>query len=131
MPSARQVVIDSSVVLRRLLDSAPEASEVLLRDELTAPAVIVAETANGLATQVRFAGLELEKAEALLAEFLDLPIGLIPDSTLAADALTTAARLQLSAYDAAYVTLAAHLQAPLVTADRRLAAVYDRTELIP
>jgi predicted nucleic acid-binding protein len=124
-------VIDSSVVLRRLLDRAPEAGEVLLRDELSAPSIIVAEVVNGLVAQVRFGGLRVEYAEALLAEFFDLPIALIPDRALASEAVATAARLALSAYDAVYVTLAAHLGAPLVTADQRLAAVYEKTELIP
>jgi predicted nucleic acid-binding protein len=127
----RQVVIDASVLLRLVLDASVEAAEIVRRDELAAPGLIVPETANGLAKEVRFGDLEPEHAALLMAECLALPIELVPDSALSVDALAAAAQLALSAYDAAYVVLAARLDAPLVTADRRLAAAYPRVELIP
>jgi len=45
--------------------------------------------------------------------------------------LGVASELGLSAYDGAYAALAASRDLPLVTADRRLAASYPRSELIP
>jgi len=124
-------VVDASVVLRRLRWRSPEASAVLRRGELAAPALIVAETANGLATDVRFAGLDADAAAALLREGLALPIELVPDCELVVEALRFAEALDLSAYDASFVALAERLQAPLATADRQLADRYDRSELIP
>jgi predicted nucleic acid-binding protein len=129
--AAREVVIDASVVLRRLIDQSPEAEDVLRRDALVAPALIVPETVNGLATQVRFGRLLLEDALALYEDYRGLPIDLVPDAALAADGLAVAQALDLSAYDASYVVLAERLKAPLVTADARLAERYPRSELIP
>jgi len=129
--AAREVVIDASVVLRRLIDRSVEADAVLRRDTLLAPAVIVPETVNGLAAQVRFSGLRLEDALALYEDYCGLPIDLVPDFVLAADGLAVAQALDLSAYDASYVALAERLKAPLVTADARLAERYPRSELIP
>ena len=77
------------------------------------------------------AGLDPGAAAALLEHALALPIALVPDPALAVDALGYARQYGLSAYDALYVTLAERLQAPLVTADRKLAASYPRSVLVP
>lgn len=127
----RPVVLDASVVLRRLLDRSPAADEVLRRDDLAAPGVLVPETLNGLAKAVRFAGLRIEDAAELLEEFLSLPIEVVPDRDLAADSLSVATELGLNAYDASYVALALARDLPLVTADEPVSARYPRSELIP
>ena len=124
-------VIDASVVLRRLRVRSPEATAILGRGDLAAPSLIVAETTNGLAKDVRLAGMEPADAELLLREGLALPIELVPDQALAVDALRLAGELSLSSYDALYVALAERLREPLITADRRLAERYPRSELIP
>jgi predicted nucleic acid-binding protein len=124
-------VVDAGVVLRLLGGRSEHADVVIRRSDLVAPALITAETANGLAKEVRFAGLDVRAAAALMRDALALPIELVPDSTLAVDALQFAKELDLSAYDAMYVALAERLGAPLVTADRRLAERYPRSELIP
>jgi predicted nucleic acid-binding protein len=129
--SARHVVLDASLLVRRLRWRSAEVEAVIRRDRLAAPALIAAETANALLTEVRFAELELDRAAALLQEALDLPIDLVPDAELAAEALAIGAVLGLSAYDAHYVALAERLHAPLITADAGLAERYDRSELIP
>lgn len=61
---------------------------------------------------------------------LDLRIELVPSTPLAPVALGVGLELGLSVYDAAYVIVAEAANAPLVTADRRLAAAYARAELI-
>jgi predicted nucleic acid-binding protein len=129
--SQRRVVIDASAVLRRLLERSPKADEVIRRDELVAPGVIVPETVNGLVSEMRFRGLQLEAAAALLAQFLALPIELVPDAVLAGHTLGVANELGLSAYDSGYVALALARDLPLVTADKTVAARYLRSELIP
>jgi predicted nucleic acid-binding protein len=127
----RQVVIDASVVVRLILDGSPASEAIVRRDELIAPALLVAETANALATQVRFAALKLEDAQQFLEECFGLPIEFVPDEALASDALALARELDLSAYDACYVALAERLGLPLATADAQLAKRYERSELIP
>ena len=131
MTRPRLVVVDASVVLRLLLRRSAEARAIVGRDHLAAPARFTAEATNGLLNEVRFADLPLGAAAALLREGLALPIELVPDTELVGDALGYGAELGLSAYDASYVALAERLHAPLVTADRRLAERYDRSELIP
>jgi predicted nucleic acid-binding protein len=127
---SRRVVIDASVLLHLVLDRSSKAVAVIHNNELTAPALIVPETTNGLATQIRFRALDPGRAAALMAECLALPIQLVPDTALSVDALSAAAQLQLSAYDAEYVILAGQLGVTLVTADQRLAASYPHAELI-
>lgn len=127
----RQVVVDASAVLRRLLVRSPEADAVIRRDELLAPGVIVPETVNGLVSEMRFRGLRLETAAALLEQFLALPIELVPDAVLAGHTLGVASELGLSAYDSGYVALALSRDLPLVTADEPVAASHLRSELIP
>ena len=123
-------VVDASVVLQLLFQGSPRAAALMRESELTAPAFVAAETANGLATQVRFGGLELGAALALFGEFAALPLLLVPDAELGPDAIALAEKLELSAYDASYIALAERLDAPVVTADVSLAERYDRSELI-
>jgi predicted nucleic acid-binding protein len=92
--------------------------------------VIVLETANALVKAVRFAGFDAVEATLALEDFLALPLELVPDKLLAVDAVAVAAEFGLTAYDASYIVLAARRRAPLITADRRLAEVYELGELI-
>lgn len=73
----------------------------------------------------------MTKAQEVLAYASRLPIETRSLRGLAASALAAAIRRRLSVYDACYVVLADALDAPIVTADRRLAAALDRVELIP
>jgi predicted nucleic acid-binding protein len=71
-----------------------------------------------------------EKAHALLARALALPLEIRSLRDLAGGALDSALAHGLSVYDACYVVLAESLGATLITADRRLAAAVDRSELV-
>ena len=88
------------------------------------------ELANGLAKEVRFGGLDPANATIALEYLLRLPIELVPSERLVSGALSLALELGVSAYDGAYIALASTRHALLVTADRRLAAVYEPAELI-
>jgi predicted nucleic acid-binding protein len=129
-PKRDEVVLDSSVLGRWLIDRSGAAASSLRRGKLVAPSLILVETANALVNQVRFRSLELATARLLFANVLGLPLELVPESVLAADALVLAAELGLTAYDALYVALAAGRDLPLLTADRRLAASYHGAELV-
>ena len=87
------------------------------------------EVANALLGYVRAGALsQADAASALKA--LAGPSLRLHGAELAPAALGAAIDLGLSAYDGTYAALAESLDAPLVTADRRLAAAVTRAELI-
>jgi predicted nucleic acid-binding protein len=118
-----RLVVDASALVTLLLEPGPrgERSAALVSSgDLHAPALLPFEVANVL-RRLRLAG-RLSAAEATVAgqDAARLPIELWPFEVVAdrVAALGDAA----TAYDASYVALAEHLDATLVTADRRLAA---------
>jgi predicted nucleic acid-binding protein len=119
-------VVDASAVVRGLLVDGGQAAEFV--DEVAgaalgahAPDLLVAEVTNALCVHVSAERWPMEEAQERLATFLALPVGLQPSGPIASEALEVAAARGLSVYDALYVVLAAALDVPLVTADRRLA----------
>jgi predicted nucleic acid-binding protein len=88
------------------------------------------ETANALAGYVRTGRLSVLDATEALASLLRLRLGLISLRALAVPALEYSLRYGISAYDACYLALAEQSGAVLVTADRRLAALATRSELV-
>jgi predicted nucleic acid-binding protein len=103
---------------------------VLRGEWVGAPSTIVIEVLNGLSTATRSGGLPQEVAIVLFAQFRELPIDVVPVEALANRTIEVSTERKLSADDASYVALAESLDAPLVTADKRLAAAYERAELI-
>lgn len=87
------------------------------------------EAANALLGYVRAGSLEPSDAVAMLEVLLMLPLRR-HGAELATAALCAAVELGLSAYDGSYVALAESLDAPLVTADRRLADAAPAAELV-
>ena len=87
------------------------------------------EVANALLGYVRAEALSLADATRALEALAGLPLEL-HGPELAPAALGAAIDLGLSAYDGTYAVLAESLNAPLVTADRRLAAVVPSAELL-
>jgi predicted nucleic acid-binding protein len=125
-----RVVVDASVVLRRILHGSDEADRAIRDRDLVAPGVLVPEVLSGLVKEMRFRGLALGDAAALLAQFLALPIELVPDRDVAGQTLGLAADLGLTPYDTSYLALAASRDLSLVTADKLVAQSYPRSELI-
>lgn len=117
-------MIDASAAIEVLLKSA--AGERLL-DRLEdgapahAPHLIDVEIAHVLRRQVLRNTVPAGRAAAFLALWQQLDIERHPHENLLERIWGW--RLNLTAYDAAYVALAEILGQPLVTADRRLAAV--------
>jgi predicted nucleic acid-binding protein len=116
-------VVDASVAAKWL---APEAdshwAEALLDDELIAPDLLFAEVGNILwKKQLRG---EIDSSAAMLGArwLLQVPLQVHDSAGLLADALALAQQLQHPAYDCFYLALAQRVDAPLVTADRRLHA---------
>jgi predicted nucleic acid-binding protein len=115
-------VVDASAVVTYLLvlPTGAALSEAILQgDELHTPALCDLEFASALRrAAIRGAADKQRIAEALSA-YLALPIERHGHETLLPRVLDL--RHSLSAYDAAYVALAEHLQATLLTGDQRLA----------
>ena len=93
------------------------------------PVLVFSEVANALLGYVRAGALTLEDAVGTLDALGILPLRL-HGPELARAALRLALALGLSAYDGTYAALAESIDAPLVTADGRLAAAVARVELL-
>lgn len=116
-------VIDASVVVEALLGGSATAEALrvrLARDTCHAPSLIDAEVGHALRRRVLRGELPATEAEGQLAEgwaLIDRRYEMHGRLSLAAWAL----RENLSFYDALYAALAASLDCPLLTADRRIA----------
>lgn len=116
------LVVDASVLIMALADDGGEgaAARGRLRGEaLTAPHLIDLEVASALRTLTARGALTERRASAALRDLSDLPLQRAPHAPLLPR--VWALRGTLTPYDAAYVALAEALEAPLLTADRRLA----------
>jgi predicted nucleic acid-binding protein len=123
------VVVDCSVLTAVVFDEPlrDEAERLLAGKALHAPDLIDCELANVAAKKHRLwlaSGLKPDVADGLLAQALGpyLSLQLQRVGVDLHETVALATRYQLSAYDAAYLWLAAALTAPLATFDRQLGA---------
>jgi predicted nucleic acid-binding protein len=112
------LVADCSVIAAVLFDepSRDDAARALQDHELFAPDLIDYEMASVAVAKSR-AGLG-RLAQLAMADFEELQLTRRPIK--ATELMRLAVRYELTAYDAAYLSLAAELKAPLVTFDRKL-----------
>ena len=129
------IVVDASVVLELVLQTSRSpaiAARIAAPTEtLHAPHVIDLEVAQVLRRFVRARSLPEGRAAQALADFRDLPVVRYPH-TLLLDRVWELHR-NATAYDGAYLALAEALDAPLLTADRRLRGIprlQARVELV-
>lgn len=118
------IVIDASCALKLLLKqgNAETLAHRLLSEEIHAPHLIDVEVLSGLRRLSRLRQVSLERARDGLGWFLDLAIERHGHAELAWRIFDL--RDSLSAHDAAYVAVAELAQAPLLTADGRLARAH-------
>ena len=93
-------------------------------DALFAPALIDLEVASMLRKAVLRRGRDADEAGAMLAAWAGNEVVRFPHAPYLATVWSL--RENITAYDAAYVALAIHLGATLLTADHRLAAAARR-----
>jgi predicted nucleic acid-binding protein len=129
------IVADASAVLELLLGgvSAQPAVTRLLDEQETlhAPHLLDVEIAQVLRRYVARGAMSAARGKQALEDYLDLRITRHPTEPLLMRIWEL--RANVTAYDAAYVALAEALDAPLVTADARLArssGLRARIELI-
>jgi predicted nucleic acid-binding protein len=127
------IVLDASAVIRAVVGLQPDARRWLERGlhdaALTWPAHLYVEVAHPLTRLVRGGRIDAVRAIAAFSEVRGLPARVSPPRAIGA-AIPIALERELSVYDAAYVVLAEGLDAPLVTADRRLAESTENAVLV-
>lgn len=125
--SGEPLIIDSSVAFKWFDPVEPGAADAVdllrahQRDEvaLIAPAHLPLEVVNALISR-RVGAEDIELAVAFLA---DADLLIVPvDNELLVNAARIASEERIPLYDAAFIALAARLDAELVTADRRQAS---------
>ncbi len=116
------VVCDASALVAALLDVGPDgiwAADQLRYSELAAPHLAPYETANIIRRRELAGLISTDIAAQSHADLLDLDIELWPWEMLARRVWEL--RHNLTAYDAAYVSLAEQIGAMLITVDARIA----------
>jgi predicted nucleic acid-binding protein len=120
-----KLVIDASVAMKWYVEQPhTEAARRLAAgdDLLIAPELILSETASAFWKYVRAGQIGAENARAALSKLPERFDVLSPLFPLTEDAFEIAVSLNHPVYDCFYLALARRESAPLVTADKRLAA---------
>jgi predicted nucleic acid-binding protein len=115
------VVVDASVLARAIGDDGDDGERArsrLLDERLFAPELLDLEVASVWRRAVRGGHMTEQRARQALADLAVLPLVRAPHASLMPRAWDL--RDNLTIYDAAYVALAEALDAPLLTADRKL-----------
>lgn len=114
------IVVDASALIDAI-DGRPGVIERLADEDLHAPHLIDVEVASALRRLVATDRLDQQRAVVALQVLEQAEIHRHPHQPLLP--IIWSLRDRVSASDAAYVALAAALQAPLVTTDRKLAGL--------
>ena len=132
-----QVVIDSSVAVKWTTSFKEELlpqSDVILKDaqqgnlSLVAPELLKYEVGNAILHK----GLESSQTKASLISLYGLPLKYVPETSEQADeTLEIAQSLNITYYDAAFITLAAMLNCPLITANPKHQQKFSGVKVIP
>jgi predicted nucleic acid-binding protein len=116
------LVVDASVLAPVVADDGPDGTgfrDRLRGETLVGPDLLRLDVVSVLRRQLRTGELTDEQAAAAMQDALDLLLRVVPTAPLLPRVWEL--RENLSSYDACYVALAEALDAPLLTADRRLA----------
>jgi predicted nucleic acid-binding protein len=122
--SATRSVLDASAVVRALV-SFDESAEAWLRTRVAWPTLVYVEVAHTVLRLHRNRLAKLAESKRILQTLYAVDADVRPVEGLVPEAWHLALERSLTVYDACYVVLAEALDAPLVTADRRLAAATE------
>jgi predicted nucleic acid-binding protein len=133
--TAARAVLDANVFVRSAVQRSTEARtwlDAVEAEELDGhvPELVYVEVGNSLLKYVRAEKMTLRDAMVALETVVALPLRAHRLVELTPGALALAVETGLSAYDCCYAVLSQSLDAPLVTADRRLAAAVPSAELL-
>lgn len=130
----RTVVVDASVAAKWLVDEDGTGAALRLRDaayDLACPDLLFAEVGNVVWKKVRGGEVDEDAGRGMVAAILRAPLRVEPAAALLPAAWEVAVRHDRSVYDAVYLALALALDAPLVTADRRLVRALSEDDRAP
>ena len=119
------LVLDASAAVELVLARPRRSSvaEVLRESEwVFAPSLFVYEVTNALWKYHLIAGIKSTELQLALEQAIALANEFIAASALCAEALRIACKLDCPAYDAAYLAVAKHRGAMIVSLDHRLIA---------
>lgn len=117
-------IVDASVVIEYLVAGAytPNARTLFTTagpgDRFIVPEFCLLECTNVLWKQVRFNGMPVNRAEALLRHLKKLPLTRVPAKAALNTALTIGLAHQLAIYDSTYIALASRSGYPLISIDQ-------------
>ncbi|MCY2925906.1 MAG: type II toxin-antitoxin system VapC family toxin [Planctomycetota bacterium] len=120
----KHLVVDASVVVKLFFEEEYSQSAeriVASAEELLAPDLIWAETANVIWKRHRNGEISPEDAAAIGAQIAALPLNIHDSGGLIADALDLAMQTGRTVYDCLYLAVAVKTGSILATGDRRLA----------
>ena len=121
-------VFDANVLVGLIVDlvwSDRARDSVAAESVRTAPSLLAVEVGNAIWQNVRSGALSADQAGRALTHAIAI-VALEPVEDLAAQALRIAIERDHPVYDCCYVALAIRDSVPLVTADRRLAALAEQ-----
>ena len=132
-------IVDASVVIEYLVTGpyTPNAralfTQVTPNDRFVVPEFCLLECTNVIWKQVRFNGMPLTQAQALLRNLKKLPLTRVPVKAALNTALTIGVAHQLAIYDSAYIALAKRSNNSLISIDQPQirAATAERVSLVP
>lgn len=119
------LIVDASVAMKWFVEEpgSPYAEQVLQRGDLIAPSLIVAEVANAFWKRIGRGVSSIEQASDAMEWLPTALSALEPMQPLGADAIRLAVAHNHPVDDCLYLALARREDAPLVTADEKLAAL--------
>jgi len=134
-PNPPAAVLDASAFVRASVDQKDVARHWIAAIDSgeshgLVPDLFYAEVANALSNYVRAGHMRTERGIELVGMAVDLPLTSRSLRELAPTALAISLERGVTVYDAAYVALAEAADAVLITADRSLAEVAARSELL-
>src|SRR3990172_3338876 len=119
------MIVDANILLRAFFpDEAQAKVQMVVRDhvagrvQLKAPGILIYEVSNAVWQAERRGRISTDQTLQVIASIEGLQIEILPLEW--GEMLPLARRFNLSAYAAAYLTLADKLSDPLITGDERL-----------
>jgi predicted nucleic acid-binding protein len=118
-----KIVLDASVLIKLYINeegSRRAVAAVKKAEALVAPDLLWSEAGNILWKYVRRGDLDLDAAQSMLRDMLQMPIVITPSSGLVEQAFEIATQADRTVYDSLYLALAVQAKSVMLTANQRM-----------